>query len=46
MNMDVDEEEEEETALREARLDGDDNENVPDLTSEMVDKWILSINEV
>ncbi|CAG8458837.1 11287_t:CDS:10 [Funneliformis caledonium] len=45
-NEDVDDEEEEEkAALREAGLDDDYNERVPELTSEMIDKWILAMTE-
>ncbi|RIA95825.1 Noc2p family-domain-containing protein [Glomus cerebriforme] len=43
LDMDIDREEEK-AALRESGLDHD-NENIRDLTSEMIDKWILAITE-
>ncbi|CAI2162807.1 7296_t:CDS:10 [Funneliformis geosporum] len=49
-NMELDsenegDEEEEKAALREAGLDDDYDESVPELTSEMINKWILSMTE-
>jgi hypothetical protein len=42
----VDVDEEEKAALREAGLDDDHYESIQNLTSEMIDEWMLAITEV